>query len=199
MDAIENIMTRRSVRNFTDRHISEEDLTTILKAGMSGPTCTNARQWTFLVVRDRETLDKMAAANGRPGEPVKKADVGILVCGDMERAFKPAPDYWIIDAAIAAQNMILAAHALGIGSVWLGTYPQMERVKAQAELFSLPESAIPHSLIAFGYPDPDAPEHPPMPPKKEGDPEMPPPPPPRPGFPKEKGAFEPGRIHYEKW
>jgi nitroreductase len=196
MDALENIMTRRSVRNYTNQQISEEDLTTILKAGMSGPTCANARDWTFIVVRTRETLEKMAAANGRPADPLKKANIGILVCGDLKRAFKPAPDYWIIDGSIAAQNMILAAHALGIGSVWLGTYPQMERVKGQIELFNLPKSAIPHSLIAFGYPDPNAPERPPVPPD---DPDMPAPTPPPPGFPTKKGAFELGCIHYEKW
>jgi nitroreductase len=193
MDALENIMTRRSVRKYTDQRISDEDLTTILKAGMSGPVCANAREWTFIVVRNQKTLEKMAAANGRPADPLKKADVGILVCGDLERAFKPAPDYWIIDGAIAGQNMILAAHALGIGSIWLGTYPQMERVKGQTELFNLPKSAIPHSIIAFGYPDPKASQNPPLPP------DMPAPPPPPPGFPKEKGAFEPGRIHFEKW
>jgi nitroreductase len=196
MDAIENILTRRSVRNYINRHISDGDLTTILKAGMSGPTCANTRAWTFIVVRNRQILEKMAVANGRPADPLKKADVGILVCGDLERAFKPAPDYWIIDGAIAAQNMILAAHALGIGSIWLGTYPQMERVKGQIEFFNLPKSAIPHSIIAFGYPDPKALERQPSP---ADDPTMPPPPPPPPGFPKEKGAFEPGRIHYEKW
>jgi len=191
MDALENIMTRRSIRNYTDQDISDEDLTRILKAGMSGPTCANTRSWTFIVVRERKTLEKMAAANGRAADALKKAKVGILVCGDMERAFKPAPDYWIIDGAIAAQNMILAAHALGIGSIWLGTYPQMERVKGQIKLFNLPESAIPHSIIAFGYPDLQASQNLPMPP-----PDAPQPPP---GFPREKGAFEPKRIHYEKW
>ena len=153
MDAIENIMTRRSVRYYTDQHIGDEDLTTILKAGMSGPTCTNARQWTFIVVRNKETLLKMAEANGKAADPLKRSDVGIMVCGDLERAFKPAPDYWIIDGAIAAQNMILAAHALGIGSVWLGTYPQTNKVNGQNTLFGLPQSVIPHSIIAFGYPD----------------------------------------------
>jgi nitroreductase len=114
----------------------------------------------------------------------------------MDRAFKPAPDYWIIDGAIAAQNMILAAHALGIGSVWLGTYPQMQRVKGQIELFDLPKSIIPHSIIAFGYPDPKDPESQPLPPTQS---EMAARQPRPPDFPQEKGAFEPGRIHYERW
>lgn len=176
MDAIENIMSRRSVRRFTDRKISEDDLNTILCAGMSGPSCVNARDWSFVVVRDKDTLLKMAEANGRPAEPLKGADVGVLLCGDLDRAFPRAKDYWVIDGSIAAQNMILAANALGIGSVWLGTWPQTDRVKAQAELFSLPDSAVPHSLIAFGYPSEEELSAPPK-----------------------NDKFEEDRVHYEKW
>ena len=89
----------------------------------------------------------MADANGGPAEPLRKADVGILVCGDLKREFPKAKDYCIIDGAIAVKNMILRAHASGIGSVWLGTWPQMERVAAQAELFELPEYIIPTPLL----------------------------------------------------
>lgn len=173
MDAIQNIMERISVRQYSYREISEEALRTILEAGMAGPSCVNARDWSFVVVRDREMLNKMADANGRPAEPLRTAQVGILVCGDLDRAFKGAPDYWVVDGAIAAQNMILAAHALGIGSVWLGTWPQMNRVQAQKDLFGLPENQIPHSIIAFGYP------------KEENT--------------KEKRIWEADRVHYEMW
>ncbi len=75
--------------------------------------------------------------------------------------------------------MILAAHALGIGSVWLGTWPQMDRVERQREVFGLPDTVIPHSVIAFGYPDAQAGKNPPA--------KM------------EKGAFEPDRIHTDRW
>lgn len=173
MDAIQNIMERVSVRQYSDREISEEALRTILEAGMAGPSCVNARDWSFVVIRDREMLNRMADANGRPAEPLRSAKVGILVCGDLERAFKGAPEYWVVDGSIAAQNMILAANALGIGSVWLGTWPQMNRVRAQAELFHLPETQIPHSVIAFGYP------------KEENT--------------REKQIWEPDRVHYETW
>lgn len=173
MDAIQNIMNRISVRQYSDREISEEALRTILEAGMAGPSCVNARDWSFIVVRDREMLNKMADANGRPAQPLRTAKVGVLVCGDLERAFKGAPDYWVVDGSIAAQNMILAANAMGIGSVWLGTWPQMERVQAQAELFGLPETQIPHSIVAFGCPSGES--------------------------TKEKLTWEPDRVHYEKW
>lgn len=173
MNTIEAIMERRSIRKFTETEISEEALQAILKAGMSGPSCVNARDWSFIVVRDKETLLQMAEANGRAATPLKEAKFGILVCGDLNRAFPKAKDYWVIDGAIAAQNMILAAKDMGIGSVWLGTWPQMDRVEKQAKLFDLPEYIVPHSLIAFGYPD-EAPAS-------------------------RAPEWEEDRVHYEKW
>ena len=173
MDAIQNIMRRVSVRQFSDQAISQEALRTILEAGMAGPSCVNSRDWSFIVVQDKQMLNNMADANGRPAQPLRGAKLGILICGDLERAFQGAPDYWVIDGSIAAQNMILAANALGIGSVWLGTWPQMDRVKAQAVLFGLPETQVPHSIIAFGYPL----EH----------------------NTKEKLLWEEDRVHFEKW
>ncbi len=173
MEALEGIFTRKSVRKFADKSLTDEEIHTILKAGMSGPSCTNARMWSFIVVTDKERLCQMADANGRPAWPLKEATMGILLCGDLDRAFKPAPDYWVIDTAIAGQNMILAAHALGIGSVWLGTWPQMDRVKNQAQLFGLPENIIPHSIIAFGYPMDEQ-------------------------FP-ERDLYEEDRVHFEEW
>ena len=154
MDALEAIFFRKSIRTFTPQPISTKSLQIILGAGMSGPNCVNARDWAFLVVQNRETLEQMAQANGKPANPLRGAAAGILVCGDLQRAFPPAQEYWVIDGAIAAQNMTLAAQALGIGSVWLGTWPQMDRVEKQAKLFSLPSHFIPHSILALGYPDP---------------------------------------------
>lgn len=173
MNTLEAILTRTSIRSFKQEAVSDEKIRTILKAGMSGPSCVNARDWSFVVVRDRERLNQMADANGEPAEPLRGAAFGVLVCGDLQRAFPLAKEYWVIDGSIAAQNMILAAKELGIGSVWLGTWPQMDRVRAQAELFELPKTQVPHSVIAFGYPNespaPKAPE------------------------------WESDRVHYETW
>lgn len=156
MNTIEAIYKRKSVRKYTNRKIDEKDINIILKAGMSGPSCVNAKDWYFIVVTDHETLCKMADANGRPAQMLTEAPMAILVCGDVNLAFKGAKDYWIIDASIACQNMILAARELGIGSVWLGTWPQMDRVEKQKGIFSLPDNLIPHSVIAFGYADEDS-------------------------------------------
>lgn len=174
LNVIETIMSRTSVRKYRDKAIDDAAIGTILQAGMSGPSCVNARDWSFIVVRNRERLIQMADANGEPAAPLKGASMGILVCGDLERAFPQAKDYWVIDCSIAAQNMTLAAQALGIGSVWLGTWPQMDRVERQRQLFALPEHIIPHSILAFGYPTMDANLMP-------------------------KDSWEPSRVHYEEW
>ena len=169
MDALQNLFNRRSVRDFTAQPIEEEKLHRILEAGMSGPCCVNARDWSFIIVTDREKLLEMAEANGRPAQPLKKAAAAILICGDLERAFPPAKDYWVIDGAIAAQNMTLCADALGLGSVWLGTWPQMDRVEKQAALFNLPET-----IVALGYPAKE---------NKEA----------------RESRYEENRVHFEKW
>lgn len=152
MNALDMIFTRRSTRQFMERPIEKEKIQKILEAAMSGPCCVNARDWSFIVVTEKEKLLQMAEANGNPARPLKMAAAGILVCGDLERAFSMAKDYWVIDGAIAAQNICLSAHVLGIGSVWLGTWPQMDRVRKQKELFGLPDTVVPHSVIALGYP-----------------------------------------------
>lgn len=174
MDTIQSIMSRRSVREYENRPIAKEDMHTILEAAMSGPSCVNARDWQFVVVEDREMLNKMADANGNPARPLRTAAAGILICGDLDKAFQRAKDYWVIDGAIAGQNICIAANALGIGSVWLGTWPQMDRVEAQAELFGLPESVVPHSIIALGYPADKQP-------------------------PADRSVYDETCVHWEKW
>ncbi len=151
MEALKAIATRKSTREFEERAIEPEKIRKILSAGMSGPSAVNARPWEFIVVTDKDKLNKMADGNGRAANPLKGAPLSILVCGNLDKAYSSAPDYWTVDAAIACQNMILAAHDMGIGSVWLGTYPQEMKIRAQSEIFGLPENIIPHSIIAFGY------------------------------------------------
>ena len=180
----ETILNRRSIRHYTDQQVTDEVLEKLMRAAMAGPCCVNARDWQFIAVRDREMLNRMADANGRPAEPLRNAALGILILGDLDRAFKPAPDYWVIDGAIAAQNMILAAASMGLGSVWLGTWPQMDRVENQRKLFGLPDTLIPHSVIAFGYPDTEKEAAAPQRERPDGI---------------GRGAYEPDRVHLEQW
>lgn len=172
---IKTILERKSVRKYTDQNITDEQLHTILEAAMSGPSACNARPWSFIVVRDKEMLEKMADGNGRAATPLRNANVGILICGDLERAIPQAPEYWVVDGSIAVQNMCLAAHALNIGSVWIGTWPQTEKMNAQKELFNLPETIIPHSILALGFSDDEVSKN------------------------KVKKLYEEDRVHFEKW
>lgn len=151
----EAIFKRRSVRNFKQVSVEKDIINVILKAAISGPSCVDSKDWAFIVVENKETLKKMVEANGRAATPLLKCSFAVLICGDLEKAFKNAKNYWIVDGAIAGENMILCAMGYNVGSVWLGTWPQMDRVKAQQELFNLPLSLIPHSIIAFGYPEDD--------------------------------------------
>ena len=176
-ETLNTIMTRKSVRSFTEEKVSDEDIRTILKAGMSGPSACNCRPWSFIVLQDRDVILKAADLKGKYSNPLRSAAFGVLVCGDMSRALERAPEYWVIDGSIAIQNMILAAESMGIGSVWLGVWPQQERVEGLAKGFDLPEGIVPHSLVAFGY-------------AADGQ---------NFGTPIDKPEWDEDRVHYDKW
>ncbi len=173
METLKAIAARKSVREFTDEGITFEDIKKILTAGMSGPSCMNKRMWSFVVIRNKELLGKLSVANGLYAAPLRGAALGILVCGDLERALPDAPEYWVIDASIATQNMVLAAQDLGIGSVWLGCWPCEDRVQEVKELMDLPENIVPHSILALGY-------------AKNPDNE-------------ERDLYESDRVHFDEW
>ena len=173
METLKAMATRKSVREFTDEGITFEDIKKILTAGMSGPSCMNKRMWSFVVIRNKELLGKLSVANGLYAAPLRGAALGILVCGDLERALPDAPEYWVIDASIATQNMVLAAQDLGIGSVWLGCWPCEDRVQEVKELMALPENIVPQSILALGY-------------AEEPDNE-------------ERDLYESDRVHFDEW
>ncbi len=150
MDTLEAIRNRRSTRSFLDKDIREEDLAVILEAGMTGPSACNRRPWEFVVVKSRETMDKMREGN-LAAKPLSSAPVAIVVAADMNKAIRRAPLYWTEDAAAATENMLLAATALGIGSLWMGVWPQEEKMKRLSSILCLPENVVPFSMVALGY------------------------------------------------
>ena len=183
MEALEAIFTRHSKRFYTEQRIEDEKMDNILKAGMCGPSAANRKPLQYLVVRDKDVIAKMYEACGPASFPLKEADTVILICGDLERAFRPAPDYWIIDGGISAENICLAAHAQELGAVILGVWPMQERMDGLKALFSLPDAVIPHCLICLGYPAPD--KKPPFtPPKKKEE---------------TRQLTDEERIHHDKW
>lgn len=152
-NAIETIMTRTSIRSFTDRAVSADTIEMLLRAGMAAPTAVNKQPWHFVVVNDRAKLDELGG-NGRQSQMWKESPLAIVVCGDMEKAVEgPAQAFWIQDCSAATENILLAAHALGLGAVWTGCYPMEERIANVSHVLNLPENIIPLCVIVMGYPN----------------------------------------------
>ena len=149
MDALEALMTRRSVRAYTGDPVSHELALKILAAGMQAPSANNQQPWHFVVLRRRDRLDALAQVLPF-GKMLVQAPLGIVVCADVER--QPRAGYWAQDCAAATQNILLACHALGLGAVWIGVYPRDERVTALHGLLSLPATVTPLCAIAIGWP-----------------------------------------------
>jgi len=149
---VENIMTRTSVRDYTDQTISADTIEMLLRAGMAAPTAVNKQPWHFVVVNSREKLDQLAQTNPY-AKMLEKAPLAIVVCGDMSKALEgEARAFWIQDCSAATENILLAAHALGLGAVWTGLYPDEERVDAVSEVLKLTDNIIPLCTIVIGYP-----------------------------------------------
>ncbi len=149
MEAIKAIYTRRSIRKFKKKQINHDELHSILKAGMYAPSARNQQPWHFIVIKNLSIKEKIM--NAHPyASMLAEAPLAILVCGDTE--LEKSKGYWPIDCSAATQNMLLAAHALGIGSVWLGVHPRQERKNAIREICNLPSHIEPFALISLGYP-----------------------------------------------
>ncbi len=149
MDAMEAIMTRRSIRRYTGTPVPEALITQLLEAAMAAPSAGNQQPWQFVVIDDRELLDAIPELHPY-SQMLKEAPLAILVCGDTRLARHSG--YWVQDCSAATQNLLVAARALGLGSVWLGCYPNEERVAGLRRLLGLPDEVIPMALIALGYP-----------------------------------------------
>ena len=149
MDTIESILTRRSIRKFTGEPVAEEQLHTILRTGFSAPSAKNTRPWQLLVIRNPQTLQAITKVHPF-SSMLPEAGCGVLICGDATA--NDNQGYLLQDCSAAMENMLLAAHALGLGAVWLGVAPREERIAALRELLSIPEHSHPMALMALGHP-----------------------------------------------
>ncbi len=150
--AIENIMTRTSVRAYSDRPLAKETLDTLLQAAMAAPTAVNLQPWRIVVVTDSALRDSIANEI-QSMTMAKTAQASIVLCGDLDAALTgEGQDYWVQDVSAASENLLLAAHAVGLGAVWCGVYPISERVAFFKNLLDLPDNIVPLSCINVGYP-----------------------------------------------
>ncbi len=149
MDTITAILTRRSIRQFLSQPVSEEDVEMLLRCAMQAPSAGNSQLWQFVILTDRKLLDKIREFHPF-GEALETAPLAILVSGD--DAYEKRPGRWMMDCSAASQNILLAAHAQGLGAVWISIHPDIERVDLIRQLLKIPDQVHPVSLIAVGYP-----------------------------------------------
>ena len=150
MDTITAIMTRRSIRDYTSHPVPEDLVRLLVEAGMCAPSAFNERSSEFIVINDRKILDEIFQLNTKALQ-IKKATVAIMICGNTAKEKFPGKGYWQLDGAVAAENILLAAHAVGLGAVWTAIYPYEDRMAAVKKLLNLPETVQPLCLIPIGY------------------------------------------------
>ncbi len=170
-DTMTVIHSRKSVRIFTGEPVNKDVLDKIVRAGMAAPSAVNYQPWSFIVVTDRETLDKLN--NGLPyAKMLGKAGAAIIVCAIPEKAYEGSKELAIIDSTLASENILLAAEASGLGALWTAAYPYEDRMAVARNLLGIPGSIIPLNVIPIGHPT---------------------------GSEKAKNKYKPENIHWEKW
>ncbi len=146
---MDTIFRRRSIRKYTDQPVSDADIQALLTAAMYAPSAGNQRPWHFIVMRDRATLDAVPEFHPYSGM-LRQAPAAICVCADP--TIEKFPGYWPQDCASATQTLLLEATDRGLGSVWLGVYPEDARVAGARKLLGVPEHIVPFCIVALGHP-----------------------------------------------
>lgn len=168
---LENIRSRRSVRAYAALEVPPGTVDTLLRAAMAAPSGLDRRPWRFVVVRDAALLDSLGARLPYAGM-VGGAPVAVVVCGQLARNVAPEEQSWMLDCSAATENLLLAAHAMGLGAVWTGVYPYADRVALVKRLLGLPADVVPLAVVPVGYPAED---------------------------PAPKQKYDRGNIHEERW
>jgi nitroreductase len=150
MDAIQAILSRRSIRDYTEEAVPEERVTQLLQAAMSAPSSKDSRPWHFIILNDRKMLNRIPLYFPY-AFMIRRAPAAIIVCGDESKNIYGI--YWTFDCAAASENIVVAANALGLGAVWCGVY--LAEVPQKVDFHTwlgLPAHIIPFAVIPIGYP-----------------------------------------------
>lgn len=150
MDTLTAIEGRASIRKYTSRPVEDGLVSTILNAGFCAPSSMNGRPWEFIVVRQPQTRKAISDASTY-AKMLENASVVIAVCGNRQK--QTMPEFLLEDCAAAAQNMLLCAHALGLGAVWCGLQAQGDFPNALRGILNLPAHVQPALLLGIGYPE----------------------------------------------
>ena len=168
---LSTIFERCSVRNYTDQLVPDTQIETLIRAAMAAPSAKNVQPWHFVVVKETDTLKRLSTVLPY-AKMIAQAPLAVAICGDTESSKEVAENSWVMDCSAATENLLLAAHAVGLGAVWTGVYPYPDRMKAVHEALDLPVNVLPLNVVAIGYPL-----------KEQA----------------AKDKWKPERIHFEKW
>lgn len=151
MDIFEAIQKRRSIRSYIEKPVEFEKIATIIEAGHLAPNAGNVQEWKFLLVTEKEKI-KQVANYCLEQYWIASAPVLIIICCDpnkqeVQYGLRGVRLYSIQDSACAAENMLLAATGLGLGSCWIGAFDE-EKIK---EIFNIPKQIRVQSVLTFGY------------------------------------------------
>jgi nitroreductase len=139
------LISRRSIRKFRPDPVPDELILKILDVARYAPSARNSQPWVFIVVKDPEIKKKLANVHVW-AKPLENAPVGIVVACNTE----VSPESYQVDCANATMQIMLAAHALGLGTVWLQTLRNISEIQ---EIVGLPKNYVPVAMLALGYPD----------------------------------------------
>ncbi|AEF86877.1 NADPH-flavin oxidoreductase [Treponema primitia ZAS-2] len=148
-----SIFQRRSVRSFLPKPVEDDKIERILRAGMEAPSAHNRRPWEFIVITGE--ADRQAIAGMSPYAKMAAsaaAIIGVCVNLDLGGVENPEDTWWVQDLSAVTENILLQIVEEGLGGVWLGWYPDKDRVRAFADRFKFPPTVLPFSVIPLGYP-----------------------------------------------
>ncbi len=144
------IFIRRSIRKFENKQVEQDKVEKLLRAAMQSPSAHNQQPWEFLVINDRELLDKMSTA-GPYASMLNTATLAIITL--VNNSNMRCPEYYLQDMSATTENILLEVVALGLGAVWIGVTPDKPRIDFVNEIFDFPNHIVPFSIVAIGYPD----------------------------------------------
>ena len=149
------IFKRRSIRVYQEKEISRDTLKLLLQAAMAAPSAKNGRPWEFIAITEKDILDKFRARlkYGNHNAPAAIAVLANLKIAQSDYSIR----FWVQDCSAAVENILIAATGLGLGTVWIGSYPQEDVIKIEQEILGIPESIVPLALIYVGYPGEEKP------------------------------------------
>lgn len=170
-DTLSVILQRKSVRHFTNKEVTDEQLNALLRAAMSAPSAKNIQGWEFLVIKCRDSLNCLAERLPY-AKMLLQSSIAIIVCGDISKYSIESQPNWIADCSAAAENLLLAAEAVGLGAVWTAVFPYEARIDAVREITRIPAHILPLCVIPVGDPAKEEPV---------------------------KDKWHPEKIHYNQW